>query len=68
MPGTSGASANNRIGGTVLVKLPNGETKPMTRISKGQTPFEVVRLQKGALQVKVIYRIILLNFLLNFVS
>lgn len=52
LPGTSGASTPGRLGGTVLVKLPNGETKPMTRISKGQAPFEVVRMQKSALQVR----------------
>lgn len=66
MPGTSGSSTSSaagtsigqnagRIGGTVLVKLPNGETKPMTRITKGTTPFEVVRLQKSNLQVCNIY-------------
>ncbi|XP_018335887.1 uncharacterized protein LOC108744551 isoform X2 [Agrilus planipennis] len=39
-PGTSGA----KIGNTVLVKLPNGETKPMTRIAK--RPFDLVRIPK----------------------
>ncbi|KAK5645457.1 hypothetical protein RI129_006757 [Pyrocoelia pectoralis] len=40
-PGTSGA----RIGNTVLVKLPNGETKPMTKI--GKRPFELLKVQKS---------------------
>ncbi|KAF5306967.1 hypothetical protein FQR65_LT07189 [Abscondita terminalis] len=40
-PGTSGT----RIGNTVLVKLPNGETKPMTKI--GKRPFELVKVQKS---------------------
>ncbi|RZC39164.1 hypothetical protein BDFB_001515, partial [Asbolus verrucosus] len=41
-PGTS----STRIGNTVLVKLPNGQTKPMTRLPK--RPFDLVRVQKNA--------------------
>jgi hypothetical protein len=41
-PGTS----TTRIGNTVLVKLPNGQTKPMTRLPK--RPFDLVRVQKNA--------------------
>lgn len=40
--GTSGT----RIGNTVLVKLPNGQTKPMTKLPK--RPFELVKIDKGA--------------------
>lgn len=40
-PGTS----STRIGNTVLVKLPNGQTKPMTRLPK--RPFDLVRVQKN---------------------
>ncbi|KAF5298194.1 hypothetical protein FQA39_LY02618 [Lamprigera yunnana] len=42
-PGPSGT----RIGNTVLVKLPNGETKSMTKI--GKRPFELVKVQKNLL-------------------
>ncbi|CAH1170394.1 unnamed protein product [Phaedon cochleariae] len=41
-----GPSSQTRIGNTVLVKLPNGQTKPMTRIPK--RPFELVRIPKNA--------------------
>ncbi|KAK9890570.1 hypothetical protein WA026_011940 [Henosepilachna vigintioctopunctata] len=40
-PGPSTA----RIGNTVLVKLPNGQTKPMTRLPK--RPVELMRVPKG---------------------
>lgn len=41
-PGSSGT----RIGNTVLVKLPNGQTKPMTKLPK--KPFELMRVPKSA--------------------
>lgn len=41
----SGTSNQTRIGNTVLVKLPNGQTKPMTRIPK--RPFELLRVPKN---------------------
>lgn len=44
--GTSSA----RIGNTVLVKLPNGQTKPMTKLSK--RPFDLVRVQKNSVPVQ----------------
>lgn len=44
-PGTS----TTRIGNTVLVKLPNGQTKPMTRLPK--KPFDLIRMHKGADQM-----------------
>ncbi|XP_044272177.1 helicase ARIP4-like isoform X2 [Tribolium madens] len=40
-----GTSSTTRIGNTVLVKLPNGQTKPMTRLPK--RPFDLVRVQKS---------------------
>lgn len=40
--GTSGT----RIGNTVLVKLPNGQTKPLAKLPK--RPFELVKINKGA--------------------
>lgn len=40
--GTSGT----RIGNTVLVKLPNGQTKPMTKLPK--RPFELLKVNKSA--------------------
>ncbi|XP_056640341.1 uncharacterized protein LOC130447506 isoform X1 [Diorhabda sublineata] len=43
-----GTSQQTRIGNTVLVKLPNGQTKPMTRIPK--RPFELLRYQKKVAQ------------------
>ncbi|XP_072386765.1 uncharacterized protein [Diabrotica undecimpunctata] len=43
-----GTSNQTRIGNTVLVKLPNGQTKPMTRIPK--RPFELLRVPKNASQ------------------
>lgn len=39
-------TSSTRIGSTVLVKLPNGQTKPMTKLSK--RPFELVRVPKGS--------------------
>ncbi|XP_044727054.1 uncharacterized protein LOC123290790 isoform X2 [Chrysoperla carnea] len=50
--GTQAACGANRSGGpganTVLVKLPNGETKPMTRVPKGQqNMFEMIRTHKS---------------------
>lgn len=44
-PGTSSTANQTRIGNTVLVKLPNGQTKPMTRLPK-RPPFDVMRMQK----------------------
>nr|XP_023016446.1 uncharacterized protein LOC111505806 [Leptinotarsa decemlineata] len=41
-----GPSTQTRIGNTVLVKLPNGQTKPMTRMPK--RPFELLRMPKNA--------------------
>lgn len=41
----SSGTSSTRIGNTVLVKLPNGQTKPMTKLSK--RPFELVRIQKS---------------------
>nr|CAH7754301.1 unnamed protein product [Callosobruchus chinensis] len=38
-------SSSSRIGNTVLVKLPNGQTKPMTRLPK--RPFELLRVPKS---------------------
>lgn len=42
--GTS--NQQTRIGNTVLVKLPNGQTKSMTRIPR--RPFELLRVPKNA--------------------
>lgn len=42
-PGTS--NQQTRIGNTVLVKLPNGQTKSMTRIPR--RPFELLRVPKN---------------------
>nr|CAI5867432.1 unnamed protein product [Callosobruchus analis] len=39
------AGSSSRIGNTVLVKLPNGQTKPMTRLPK--RPFELLRVPKS---------------------
>uniref|UniRef100_A0A6P7F9S4 Helicase ARIP4-like n=1 Tax=Diabrotica virgifera virgifera TaxID=50390 RepID=A0A6P7F9S4_DIAVI len=44
----NGTSNQTRIGNTVLVKLPNGQTKPMTRIPK--RPFELLRVPKNSSQ------------------
>lgn len=41
-----GTSNQTRIGNTVLVKLPNGQTKPITRLPK--RPFELMRVSKNA--------------------
>ncbi|CAH0554440.1 unnamed protein product [Brassicogethes aeneus] len=41
-----GTSSTTRIGNTVLVKLPNGQTKPMTKLPK--RPFELLRVPKGS--------------------
>ncbi|CAG9862578.1 unnamed protein product [Phyllotreta striolata] len=43
-----GTSNQTRIGNTVLVKLPNGQTKPMTRVPK--RPFELLRVPKNMAQ------------------
>ncbi|KAJ8920304.1 hypothetical protein NQ315_011965 [Exocentrus adspersus] len=41
-----GTSNQTRIGNTVLVKLPNGQTKPMTRLPK--RPFDLVKVPKNS--------------------
>ncbi|XP_019868954.2 uncharacterized protein LOC109597651 isoform X3 [Aethina tumida] len=41
----AGQSSSTRIGNTVLVKLPNGQTKPMTKLSK--RPYDLMKLPKG---------------------
>ncbi|KAL1497297.1 hypothetical protein ABEB36_008285 [Hypothenemus hampei] len=39
-----GPSHQTRIGNTVLVKLPNGQTKPMTKVSR--PPFDLLKMPK----------------------